>query len=350
MDPLTQGALGATAASAAGGGHGRMAAAVIAGGLSGMAPDLDVLIRSDQDPLLFLEYHRQFTHALAFIPVGALLCALVLHPVLRQWQGFRLSYLYCVLGYATHGLLDACTSYGTQLFWPFSDWRVAWNWIAVIDPLFTLPLVALLLAAVLRRQPWPARLALGWAVAYLALGSLQGFRAHQAVEALASYRGDSPRQVLVKPSFGNLLVWKTVYASDGYYHVDAVRLGGDVLVYPGRRARLLDIGRDFPRLLPGSQQADDVGRFRRFSSGYLALEPGSPDRIIDVRYSMVPNEVDPLWGIEIAPQAPPERHVRFFTERQATPGHRRALAAMLRGSYQPQLSLPAPGVAAGPER
>jgi len=34
------------------------------GFLSGMAPDLDILIRSSTDPLLSLEYHRQFTHFL----------------------------------------------------------------------------------------------------------------------------------------------------------------------------------------------------------------------------------------------------------------------------------------------
>src|SRR5690606_29471703 len=45
------------------------------GALGGMAPDLDVIIRSASDPLLALEYHRHFTHSLAFIPIGGLLVA-----------------------------------------------------------------------------------------------------------------------------------------------------------------------------------------------------------------------------------------------------------------------------------
>ena len=41
------------------------------GFLSGLAPDLDIFIRSESDPLLFLEFHRQFTHSLIFIPFVA---------------------------------------------------------------------------------------------------------------------------------------------------------------------------------------------------------------------------------------------------------------------------------------
>ncbi len=142
MDPVTQGALGASVPQA----FSRtttVVAATLFGAVSGMAPDLDFLIRSDTDPLLYLKYHRQFTHSLIFIPVGSLICALVFHWLLgRRWQiSFGLTYLFCLLGYATHGLLDACTSYGTQLLWPFSDARFAWNTISIVDPLFTLPLL-----------------------------------------------------------------------------------------------------------------------------------------------------------------------------------------------------------------
>ncbi len=43
--------------------------------ISFVIPDMDVLIRSASDPLLAIEYHRHFTHALAFIPVGGLIAA-----------------------------------------------------------------------------------------------------------------------------------------------------------------------------------------------------------------------------------------------------------------------------------
>ncbi len=142
MDPVTQGLLGA-ALPQAGSKASTIASAGLLGFLSGMAADLDVLIRSSNDSLLFLEYHRQFTHSLIFIPFGGALCALVLHQLLGRRRGlaFYQSWIFCTLGYATHALLDSCTTYGTQLLWPFSDERIAWNTISIIDPLFTLPLL-----------------------------------------------------------------------------------------------------------------------------------------------------------------------------------------------------------------
>lgn len=113
--------------------------------------DLETLIQSSKDPLLFLEYHRQFRHALLFIPIGALICALLLFPIIKNLS-FKQIYFFCFLGYATHGLLDACTSYGTQLFWPISDMRFAWHSISIVDPLLTLPMVALIIIAAIRRK------------------------------------------------------------------------------------------------------------------------------------------------------------------------------------------------------
>ena len=55
--------------------------------------------------------------------------------------------LYAIMGTLSHGLLDACTSYGTRLYWPFSQYRESWDLISIIDPLFTLPMLALLIAA-----------------------------------------------------------------------------------------------------------------------------------------------------------------------------------------------------------
>ena len=329
MDPISQGAAGAALSGTAATRQQLLAAGAV-GALAGMAPDLDVLIRSPTDPLLFLEYHRQFTHALIFIPLGALLCALPLHLLVRGWLRFGQTYLFAALGYATHGLLDACTSYGTQLLWPFSDARIAWNAIAVVDPLFTLPLLGLLAAAAIRRQPWLARAGLLWGLGYLALGAYQGVRAEDAAEALAHSRGHAPQQLTAKPSFGNLLVWKTIYAHDGWFHVDAVRLGRVVSHFPGERVRRLEPERDLPWLDPHSQQARDVARFHRFSAGYLAADPDAPLRIVDIRYSMVPNQIEPLWGITLLRDAPVDQHVGFFMQRRATAEHRQALQHMLR--------------------
>lgn len=320
MDPLTQGAIGAALPQATRRAkHVRIAAAL--GFLSGMAADLDVLIRSDTDPLLFLDYHRQFTHSIVFMPVGGLICAVVLHAVLRvlgRGRSIRFpeTVLYCTLGYATHALLDTATTYGTMLFWPFSDTRYAWSIISIVDPLFTLPVLALLCAAWIKRRPAFARAGLIWAVAYLAFGALQHGNARAAASDLAQARGHVPVRLDVKPSFANLLLWKSVYEADGAFHVDAVRVGIAPMTTEGARVPKLRIERDFPWLDPASQQARDIARFQAFSDDYAARDPDNPLRVIDVRYSFIPNRTASLWAVEVTPDAEPDAHAAYVTDRR----------------------------------
>ena len=332
MDPLTQGVLGASLPQA-NAGRRQVVTAGLLGFLAGMAADLDVLIRSSTDPLLFLEYHRQFSHSLIFIPFGGLLCAMLLHPLYARRRGlqFRQSWLFCTLGYATHGLLDACTTYGTMLLWPFSDARFAWNTISIIDPLFTLPLLLGVLLAARRRRPRYAQLALVWAMGYMALGLWQRNEAVAMGEALAAERGHQPLRLEAKPSFANILVWKVVYETADRYHVDAVRATLAPRVYPGDSVEKLDIARDMPWLDRSSQQARDIERFRWFSNGYIARDPLYANRVIDIRYSIIPNEVAPLWSIELRPGASRDEHAAYRTHRDAGEGRVALIWQMLTG-------------------
>ena len=207
MDPVSQGVLGASVPQAISRKK-HLVAASLFGALSGMAPDLDSLIRSNTDPLLYLEYHRQFSHSLFFIPIGSLICALVFYFLFaRRWEiSFKLTYLFCLLGYATHGLLDACTSYGTELLWPFSNERFVWNNISIVDPIFTLPLLTLVILGVRRHNPVFGKVALGWALAYLSLGVYQ----HQRVADAGVLRVGA-----AKEAFRSALLTRTRYSGSG---------------------------------------------------------------------------------------------------------------------------------------
>jgi inner membrane protein len=319
MDPVTQAALGAAWAQPSAR-RPSVGWATAIGCIAGMAPDLDVLIRSSSDPLLALQYHRHFTHALVFIPLGALVCALLLFPLCRRRLSFGWCYVFCFLGYASHGLLDACTSYGTLLLWPFSSARIAWDVVSVVDPLVTLPLIACVISAMLLRRPGLALAGIAWCVAYMGLGLMQNQRAVQAALSLAEERGHRPERVTVKPSFANIVLWKSIYEAEGRIYIDAVRVLSKTDIYPGQALEKLDIARDFPWLDSASQQWRDVERFRWFADGYLALDAEMKNRVVDVRYSLVPNRGDGLWAIELDPAADAESHVAYVTMR------RRALA------------------------
>lgn len=345
MDPISQGALGAVAGQFFAGrkqqaAHHLLPITALAA-LSGMAPDLDVLIRSDTDPLLFLQYHRHFTHSLFFIPFGALICALLLHPLIAKRQGlsFWLSYFYCFAGYATHALLDACTTYGTQLLWPFSDERFAWNTIAVVDIAFTLPILVALFIGIRRQSYTPAHYIVVWIAFYMALSVWQRERAEDA--AYLWLIGNSEveiEQLSPKPSMSNLVLWKVVYEDSERFYVDAVRIGffqspDEARYFPGDSVQKLNLARDFPWLEPGTQQALDVERFSWFSSGYVAKDDGKftdmENRIMDVRYSLVPNEIHPLWSIGLNPEAEIWEHASYDNHRDMSKEARQRFFDML---------------------
>jgi inner membrane protein len=330
MDPVSQAFAGATLSQSLTRKRDGQKTAFLAGALSGMAADLDVFIRSGTDPLLFLEYHRQFTHSLVFIPFGALVCTVVVSLLLRNRSAFRRLYSYCLLGYATHGLLDACTSYGTQLFWPFSHYRVAWDVISIIDPLFTVPVMLLVLAGVATGRRWFPRIALFYGLAYLAFGYVQHERAMQALTRLAVERGHTASRPTVKPTLGNLYLWKLIYEYDGRYYVDAARVGRGTGLIPGESVSS-HVGLE--GLPPGSTQAHDIERFRWFSSGYIAHYRDDPLMIGDIRYSLLPDEVEPLWGIRLDPDHP-DTHARFLSTRHVTDSTGRRFLEMLFGRHR----------------
>ncbi len=316
MDPFSQAALAASLSQSFARDKSKLLSALVIGGLAGMAPDLDFFIRSAEDPLLFLEFHRQFTHSLIFIPFGALLCALVFYPFIKSKLSFAQVYIFSLLGYATHGLLDACTAYGTQLFWPFSNERVAWNVVSIVDPLFTIPIIILLVLAVYKKNVVFSRLGFIYAVLYLSLGLVQKNQAEQAIYVLAEERGHKIERTHVRPSFVNRNVWKLMYEYDGRYYVDAVRLLWNVKFIRGASIKKLNVQNDFYWLPEDSQQAKDIERFRWFTDDFLAISSYDKNLIIDARYSFLPDRTGALWGIVIEKkyidQGMLDKHVGFM--------------------------------------
>ena len=329
MDPLSQGIVGAAFAQSAANKNNIFKIGVI-GFLAGLAPDLDILIQSSTDPILFLEYHRQFTHSLFFIPFGSLIVALVLFPLVKSSMSIKTVYFASLLGYATHGLLDACTSYGTQIFWPFSNERVTWNNISIVDPLFTIPVLILIGIAIKTKKKIFSFFAIGWISFYLSLGFVQYERALLAAIELANDRGHNPERLTLKPSFGNLILWKSIYQHDETFYVDAIRTVRSSTWCLGESIRVFDYQYHLPDLDEKSQQKKDIERFRWFSQDYLGYEK-ERNIVSDVRYSMIPNQISPMWGLVIDDQRGINEHAIWWTSRSLNQSQLELFKDMLKG-------------------
>lgn len=149
MDSVTQIVLGAAVGEAV---LGKKIGnkAMLLGAIAGTIPDLDVIANYFTDTVSALESHRGFTHSIVFAIVFGLLFGWLLslwdkRATLKQWSWF---WFLC---FVTHPVLDAHTTWGTQLFWPF-DLRLAYKNIFVIDPLYTLPFLVFLILAMFQKR------------------------------------------------------------------------------------------------------------------------------------------------------------------------------------------------------
>lgn len=159
MDSFTQAALGAAVGEAVLGkkigNKGAITGAIIA-----TIPDLDVVFYLFYDSFDMLSIHRGYSHSILFSFIGAFLIAYILQRI--KWTSkvsYQKLWFFTWIALFTHMLLDAFTSYGTQLYLPFSDKRVGFDSINVVDPIYTLPLLIGLLFSLFINKNKPSRAA-----------------------------------------------------------------------------------------------------------------------------------------------------------------------------------------------
>ncbi len=333
MDPCSQGLLGAALANSFSK-KTNIKVSSLCGFIGGVAADLDVFIKSDVDNLFFIEFHRHFTHSISFVPIGGLIVSTFLFIFMKKNYSFRIIYIYSSLGFLTHGLLDACTSYGTLLLWPFSNTRVTWNIISIIDPLFTIILLITIFLCLSLKRVVYARYGLIFSVFYLLICTLKSYQVKSFVESIAQSRKHNIEKLMLNPTIGNNILWRTIYQTNKSYYVDAVYMPyiGKPLLKKGVKVDLIKVEEIFPELSENSVQMKDIERFTYFSKGYIYLHPLYNNIIADLRYGTLPHDDRSLWGVEVNPLTPDE-HVKFKNLRNFQEDDLKNFWLMLNGDF-----------------
>ncbi len=214
MDSLTQACLGGALGGAVLGRRlGRKS--IVLGAVAATLPDLDSFIDYG-NAVADYTYHRSVTHSVFVLSALAGLLTLVCArlPTTRtipavSWFWF---WWLCLV---THPILDAFTTYGTQLLWPIASPPVAWKTIFIIDPLYTLPMLLAIMVALIRGTHGRA-IVIGLAISTLYLGFSVAAKAMvlaQVHPALVE-RGLDDRPVMVQPTPLNTLVWRVTVIDD----------------------------------------------------------------------------------------------------------------------------------------
>jgi inner membrane protein len=221
MDSLSQLALGAAVGVAVLGRRTAVWKAALWGGVAGTLPDLDVLIEHG-DPIRNMVLHRAETHALFWLTLFSLPLAAAIARLHREWPQWRRWWLAMWLALVTHPLLDTMTVYGTQLALPFSDRPFGVGSVFIIDPLYTLPLLAGAGWALTSRGSTRGLNAnaagLLLSTAYLAWGvAAQAHVERVARDSLAA-QGIAVEKLLVTPTPLNSVLWRVVVLAGPHYH------------------------------------------------------------------------------------------------------------------------------------
>lgn len=290
MDSVTQLALGAAVGEAT---LGRKVGnkAIAWGAIIGTIPDLDVFIPFG-DPVKDFTYHRSFSHS---ILVDALLTPLIvwlilrLHPQTADHRRGWMLMVYLVL--ATHALLDGFTVYGTQIFWPVSTEPVGWSTIFIIDPLYTLPLLAGVtwaLAASRSASRGHRANAAGLLLSTLYLAWSVGAKMHVesvARETLAA-QNLSYSTLLSGPGPFNTVLWRVVAMDrDGYYE-------GFYSLLDKRRSMRFERYPSQTHLLRGLEEHWPVRRLQWFTRGFYSVGlEGNGVVMTDLRMGLEPDYI-----------------------------------------------------------
>lgn len=343
MDSLTQITLGAAVGEAVLGKK-VGSRAMLWGAIGGTIPDLDVFANFVTDEISALAFHRAITHAFAFaalapvvmgflihrlyarsgfgqavgwaalalfgiVSIGsigmpvppwevvkvalAIMGAILFFPVLAWgigklrarpprfeevgWKAWGWLFFWAIF---THPLLDACTTYGTQLFRPFFSYRVAFNNISVADPVYTLPFLLLLLAALVAgRKRQKLRTALN--VAGLVVSSIYLlFTFYHKHKVNAVFASSFEREqieyhrFMTAPTILNNLLWQGIAEGDtAFYHglysvLDAAPKVETFTTIPKNH-----------HLLDSLSDSRDVQVLQWFSDGYYSVLPLEDGRL-----------------------------------------------------------------------
>ncbi len=228
MDSLTQIVLGAAVGEAA---IGKKIGnkAMLWGAIAGTIPDLDVIAKWFYDDITANELHRGFSHSILFsiimAPILGWLVAKLYKNKEANWKDWT---ILMFLGLFTHPILDAFTTWGTQLFWPLG-YKVAFKNIFVVDPLYTIPFLVLVLTAMFYKRTSKKRrtlnnLGLISSSIYLLITLGLKWYTYQKFQNGLENQNIAYKEIQTKPTALNSLLWTANVETEssfriGYYSV-----------------------------------------------------------------------------------------------------------------------------------
>lgn len=290
--------------------------ALLFGAIGGTIPDLDVIFgylffSNSIDQLAF---HRGFMHSIAFALFSPFIFGWVTYKLYNREKGFVHAILLTILNpffsrwikgklytvgkrtgttnlknwiwlyflsIFTHPILDSFTPYGTQLFLPFSNYRVAFNNISVADPFYTLPFLICVIIVMFfkrnttKRTNWN-RLGLYISSTYMFFTIINKLYINTVFEKSFNKENINYQRFSSQPTILNNVLWYGVAETENDYKVafyslfDQSSYADSIITLP-KNHHLLNMNEP------------DLKTLKWFSNGYYNLSP--IDSSLNIRYN-----------------------------------------------------------------
>lgn len=194
--------------------------AMLYGAIAGTIPDLDIFSTYFTDTVSALEIHRGFTHSILFSVIFAPIFGWLVtrYETYKDIKGWSWLFFW---GFITHSLLDAHTSWGTEILWPLKT-QFAFKTIFVIDPLYTVPFLVFLILAMFQQRTSKKRrlynnIGLIVSTSYLALTFLLKWMAYTKFESALIEQHIIYKQIETRPSPLNTVLWSANIETEDAY-------------------------------------------------------------------------------------------------------------------------------------
>jgi inner membrane protein len=216
-----------------------------------------------------------------------------------QWEWSKLFFWTLV----THPLLDAHTTWGTQLFWPF-EYRVAYQNIFVVDPLYTLPFLVFTLIALFMKRTNPKRakinrIGLIVSTAYMALSIVLKTVTFKEFESTLENEKIEYVELDTRPAPLNTFLWNAQVETETGYRV---------AYYSIFEPKPITFSEEFPKnhqLLEPYKEQKAIQQLIKISQGwYMVREENGKLYYIDLRFGQLgfdANTSEFLWKFELVP-------------------------------------------------
>ena len=204
----------------------------------------------------------------------------------RQW------YWLFFLAFFTHWLLDCFTAFGTQIFQPFSDYRVAFNNIAVVDPLYTVPfLICMIIVAARRRDTRGRSVALWWGMGisslYMLLTLVNKCYVDHVFDQALHHRHIEAQRCRASPTIFNNILWSCVAEDQTNYYVGLYSIFDS-----DPNLHHLNVIPKNDSLDRAWKEVKEYQTLKWFSDGYLAAyRTDSMTVLSDLRYGAIPDTI-----------------------------------------------------------